>query len=447
MPRWLKKLLLRHGFLLKGRKGIWGRKDFPEYGVFIEFPKEDGGFEFRFSLAVGDQTGGDLGTRGFVLDPSWINALWTRSGEPVSPFDLADHWQACWTDADEELFTRVFEDRFMPWIDTWTAPDWLLQVYLHRNGEPVSQEVKAAMENHVRAPIKVGETSMGLAYLYACRQDWDKAMFWSEGMKHLLTNLRQEVAERRFRPIPIEDAALALGYKRISSGRSAKYEDTPSLFPFSHLVVNGRDAQKEWATRVGIEGMTPVIMGGVEDLELLCRLIDESEQSPEQIIEDAGRIDIQAWFESRVAADPDYYSVEPGEWLSDSEKHRGFSLHLDELTQRPKRKVVLGLFPTECTWEIPAHTKFGGWNECPEPAFHVALHKRWNRIYGSEIVCLSSEVIECSVRTPPKSKEAALLLAREQFLYCPDLVHQGSESIERLAAALLNSKTWFFWWD
>ena len=60
---------------------------------------------------------------------------------------------------------------------------------------------------------------------------------------------------------------------------------------------------------------------------------------------------------------------------------------------------------------------------------------------------MSGDVIECTVKTPPSSKQAALALAREQFVYCSDIVHQGVRSIEALAATLLNSKTWYFWWD
>ncbi|WP_414650247.1 DUF4253 domain-containing protein, partial [Duganella sp.] len=34
-----------------------------------------------------------------------------------------------------------------------------------------------------------------------------------------------------------------------------------------------------------------------------------------------------------------------------------------------------------------------------------------------------------------------------QYLYCADIVDQGTESIEALAATLLNARVWYFWWD
>ena len=47
----------------------------------------------------------------------------------------------------------------------------------------------------------------------------------------------------------------------------------------------------------------------------------------------------------------------------------------------------------------------------------------------------------------PATKEEALALAWEQFVYCPDIVTQGTETVEVLAAALLNGPVWLFLWD
>ena len=40
-----------------------------------------------------------------------------------------------------------------------------------------------------------------------------------------------------------------------------------------------------------------------------------------------------------------------------------------------------------------------------------------------------------------------MALAREQFVYCPDIVYQGTGTLAGLAAALLEGTTWYFWWD
>jgi len=67
--------------------------------------------------------------------------------------------------------------------------------------------------------------------------------------------------------------------------------------------------------------------------------------------------------------------------------------------------------------------------------------------YGAQITGVSGEVIECIVSNPPRDQAAAIELAWQQYWYCDDIVEQGCESISNLAATLLNSPYWYFWWD
>ncbi len=60
---------------------------------------------------------------------------------------------------------------------------------------------------------------------------------------------------------------------------------------------------------------------------------------------------------------------------------------------------------------------------------------------------MTSEVIEMWVQRPPTTPRAALALARDQYRYAPDIVQQGVDDIETLAAALEGNRAWYFWWD
>ena len=51
------------------------------------------------------------------------------------------------------------------------------------------------------------------------------------------------------------------------------------------------------------------------------------------------------------------------------------------------------------------------------------------------------------VARPPQTKEEALELARQQYLFCNDIVDQGVGDVESLAKTLLYSPVWYFWWD
>ena len=60
---------------------------------------------------------------------------------------------------------------------------------------------------------------------------------------------------------------------------------------------------------------------------------------------------------------------------------------------------------------------------------------------------VSGDVIECTVDRPPASREAAMDLAWHQYAYCMDIVIQGTQTVDELAAILMYSPYWFFWWD
>lgn len=75
------------------------------------------------------------------------------------------------------------------------------------------------------------------------------------------------------------------------------------------------------------------------------------------------------------------------------------------------------------------------------------MMKSWQERFGAEVVCMSGDVLELRVLLPPNDQTSALALAREHYVYCPDIVVQGTQTLEALAAERLRATTWFFWWD
>lgn len=114
---------------------------------------------------------------------------------------------------------------------------------------------------------------------------------------------------------------------------------------------------------------------------------------------------------------------------------------------KAKETVSLCFCPVEQSWQVPALLRYGGWNDCPLPAEHSSIHLSWHRRYGAEITCLSGDVIECFVPHPPATQQEARKLALEHFAYCSDIVYQGCDRLEVLAANLLRNRIWYFWWD
>jgi hypothetical protein len=81
------------------------------------------------------------------------------------------------------------------------------------------------------------------------------------------------------------------------------------------------------------------------------------------------------------------------------------------------------------------------------PEVHGAFFRYWGETYGAEPVVIARDVIEMTVARPPLTRDAALALAREQYAYAADIVDQGTETIDALAAEIIGQPRWFFWWD
>jgi hypothetical protein len=210
------------------------------------------------------------------------------------------------------------------------------------------------------------------------------------------------------------------------------------------LTVHGSEAFDLWKRLRGLldkTGRWPVILGEDEP-----RIFDDAEPI-RTILAKADKTDAEAWLRKQPAENPEEEEHCHGPWPADVQPSHGFSAPFETLGGKARKAVKVALMPASRGWEVPAVLSYGDWNACPAPELHVAMLKRWNDLYGAELVSISFDIIETWLPRPPKDREAALALAREQFWYCGDIVTQGTGTIERLAATLIDSSTWYFWWD
>jgi hypothetical protein len=89
---------------------------------------------------------------------------------------------------------------------------------------------------------------------------------------------------------------------------------------------------------------------------------------------------------------------------------------------------------------------FGGYNEAPAEAENRILHAYWYARHRAYPVYVGGDVIELAVERPPATVADLRQLAWEHYLYSPDIVDQGTQSIPALAQEL-RRRRWFFWWD
>jgi hypothetical protein len=138
---------------------------------------------------------------------------------------------------------------------------------------------------------------------------------------------------------------------------------------------------------------------------------------------------------------------EVGEWPTTAPESPQLSVAVDLRSGAPLSRAHIVILPTDDWTTIPAYLRWGNWNGCPAPEYHVAALRSWRDRFGAELVGLSHDVMNIRVRRKPGTRAEALDLAREQYSYCSDIVEQGVGTLSALAAALMENDWWYFWWD
>jgi hypothetical protein len=216
-------------------------------------------------------------------------------------------------------------------------------------------------------------------------------------------------------------------------------------------------------------GHWPVLLGNEEDREKMVETRVQGGESTKKLLEWALAENCDAWLEERYreilgdqlgdgyvelpddpnesVLSPDNFAALPrGTWPRGAGPRHRFSTPTNILTGK-FQETTIALVPTAEAWQAPIYLRFGAFNSCPGPSEHAAFFLRWQDRYDAEVVALADDVVEMRVGKPPTKRQDALLLAREQYLYCRDIVDQGTQTLELLAAGLLKGTAWYFWWD
>jgi hypothetical protein len=260
--------------------------------------------------------------------------------------------------------------------------------------------------------------------------------------------------------------------KSLLDGLGIVYSDLAMVSKPLDIVratIPGEQALATWAklrAAVAESKRWPVLTGGKSNYRGDPFFASEDEEfwefpNSRQAVEDtlaAGRaLDGEAWLRQKAAENEAFIRENEdaedvteliGEWPeSDEIEPFGIDIHRDLRAGTLHPEVELLLVPCENWWEVPARVGFGGWNACPYPHQHVALFRHWQERYSAELVSMKVDTLELTVAQRPRTPEEAEALAWLMFAYCGDLVSQGTESIRYLAAMLLESDAWYFWWD
>jgi hypothetical protein len=258
------------------------------------------------------------------------------------------------------------------------------------------------------------------------------------------------------------DPALAVKLKDALTSAGLPGENIRPLFMCATgtaafgVATSGDKAVDIWRklhAAIPAHGFYPVIIGDDESLNRIYESLtfDAQSTTTADILEAAEKISQPSWLESRYANLLKEFDTSAAEFEAEPagspEKMTRFSVPYGIGTEKPLKVVNILLVPVKNGWEVPAALLFGGWNDCPAPEEQVSALRYWHDKYGAELVCLSGDVLEAQVSRPPKTKEEAMTLARQQYAYCYDIVDQGVDTIQALASTLQDGNQWYFWWD
>ena len=70
--------------------------------------------------------------------------------------------------------------------------------------------------------------------------------------------------------------------------------------------------------------------------------------------------------------------------------------------------------------------------------------KAWDKKYGLTIVGAGMDWVQASFKAKPSPM---LPFAREVYKFCPDVVDQGTDTVEKLAEEMARSNSLYLWWD
>lgn len=131
--------------------------------------------------------------------------------------------------------------------------------------------------------------------------------------------------------------------------------------------------------------------------------------------------------------------------LKDSFKEKGYSIFMVEnnfnIDNQPDRIAVL---KTTNKFDILKQIKTDGINYDITNDSLIKIIKKFDAKYSLELMGASGDWCEFIVTKKPENWNT---FAQEVYEVCPDVVDQGSGSVEALAEEMKTANRLFFWWD
>lgn len=203
------------------------------------------------------------------------------------------------------------------------------------------------------------------------------------------------------------------------------------------------------------EGFTPILVTSDSTLEEWLGILDDESYSKEEAMKKVvgnGKDILAQRYEEYTEDYTDDESDEMyiGEFIGNLEGGESLQeLCVFNSSSDGIIETILFEIPVSNPWEVLAWVPMGGWNECPEVTEMMEICRYWYEKYQAVPATVSHDELEFYVAKEIEDEETAWELAKEHYAFCPDRVDQGTAegTVGEVADTLMQSKTWYFWWD
>ena len=222
-------------------------------------------------------------------------------------------------------------------------------------------------------------------------------------------------------------------------------------------------------------GLVPFLLEGMypKDPSSTQRPWDEGEFEDPADLTELERLDaaalLECWWNGRLEPLAEGQEEDPGRILTRLPFGRQFpGLAPAEIRPRDPRELQLalawsrrpariGLAVADRPADVLARIGWMGaanWHPTPLPI--TAVLRSWEDRFGARLLQIGFATIRLLIERPPRTADAALRLAAEQYVFCDECQHGESEmgtavpglgTVPGLALCVLNVPAWTFWWD
>ncbi|GAB2823962.1 hypothetical protein GCM10027043_26520 [Ferruginibacter profundus] len=131
--------------------------------------------------------------------------------------------------------------------------------------------------------------------------------------------------------------------------------------------------------------------------------------------------------------------------LYDELKKLGYTIcTIDDHFGLDKQPDVLAILKTTDKYQVLKQLQTNGINWEIDNDSLLHLIKIFDAKYSLDLIGASGDWCEFRINREPQNW---LTLAKEAYKVCPDIVDQGAETVEKLAAEMKRTKRLYFWWD